>query len=152
MSWTSMLSELADVGITEAKIDAVIATDPIVRAGVIMMTEKVRDTWQQIWDEAEPVGEHPYETGGYRESIHCEYVTSPRLYGIVRTTDPAAHWIEYGTGPDKKMGSPWGPNTPTPEFAPAQRTIDYFRGSKGDAHFCGPDRTNGGNEVGSVSA
>lgn len=141
MSWMSILSDLAEVGITEAKIDQAIANDPVVKGAVIMMTEKVRDTWQEIWDEAEPVGKHPYETGSYRESIRCEYVTKPSGYfhGVVRTRDPKAHWLEYGTAR-------------TPEFAPARRTVDYFNGAGGDDHVCGPDRANGGNEAGSVSA
>jgi uncharacterized protein (TIGR02266 family) len=41
----------------------------------------------------------------------------------VSTDNEHAGFIEYGTGPDNPGSrSPWGPNTPTPEFAPAAVT------------------------------
>jgi hypothetical protein len=41
-----------------------------------------------------------------------------------------ANFIEYGTGPDKPGSrSPWGPNTPTPEFAPFGKAAHRFGGT-----------------------
>ena len=62
-------------------------------------------------------------------------------YGVVHTLGPGhgkavvgtrywkAHMIEYGTGPDTKDGSRFGPNTPTPEFAPGAKTAAHFGGT-----------------------
>ena len=147
MSWTNVLNELANVGLTQAKIDFFVANDPVVKGAVIMKTEQVRDRWLEIWDEGtslnapgRPAG-HPYETGEYRDSIHCEYVTKPSgyFYGKVVTRDWKAHWLEYGS-------------VNNPEFAPAQRTVDSFHGKRGEAHECGPNRANRGNWAGNVSA
>lgn len=123
----AILNDLAAIGITKASLDAAIGTDPFIRAAVIQMTEKVRDTWQQMWDEAGP---HPYQTGAYRGSLTIEYETKPSGYfnGVVRTRDRKAFWLEYGT--DKMR-----------EFAPARRTIEALNGksgtSKNDAGYVG---------------
>jgi hypothetical protein len=80
-------------------------------------------------------GIHPYETGGYRESIDVRrnrnVVTGRYIAGwIVESKHPDANFLEFGTGPDKPGSrSPFGPNTPTPEFAPAARTAHHFRGT-----------------------
>lgn len=75
---------------------------------------------------------HHYETGRYRESIKVE--RQRKRFGMPRyavvTNDPNANFIEYGTGPDKPGSrSPWGPYTPTPEFAPAGKTALHFGGT-----------------------
>lgn len=79
---------------------------------------------------------HGYETGSYKESIHVEQLRSGLgrfLAGFqVITRHPNANFIEFGTGVDKPGSrSPWGPNTETPEFAPAVRTEFYFRSREG---------------------
>lgn len=104
--------------------------------------DDVHDTWENVWDEslegklATELGiPHPYQTGSYRAHIKKKKMTWAQklwvkraikkglLVGVVYNDDPKAHWIEYGTTVDKPGGhSPWGPNTPTPEFAPMRRT------------------------------
>lgn len=88
------------------------------------------DTWRLVWEASGP---HPYETGDYVAHIKTKTYLKARLFpkrssepskfGEVYNDSPVAHFIEYGTLPDKPGGhSPWGPDTPTPEFAPARRT------------------------------
>ena len=57
----------------------------------------------------------------------------------VGATDFKAHWIEYGTGSDKKGDSPRyvptlgvqvGKDTPTPAFAPRAKTAAHFGGDE----------------------
>lgn len=80
------------------------------------------------------MGRHPYETGDYRDSIHIRQNRAPKTGRFVAgwtaySDSPIANFIEFGTDVDKRMGSPWGPNTPTPEFAPAARTAHHFGGT-----------------------
>jgi hypothetical protein len=104
--------------------------------------DDVKSTWEHAWDTsiegklAEETGApHPYQTGSYREHIKKRKLTLRQrlfiksaikkgiLIGSVYNDDEKAHWIEYGTGVDKPGGhSPWGPDTPTPEFAPMRKT------------------------------
>jgi hypothetical protein len=104
----------------------------------------IHDTWVFIWDSsmegvlAQETGKpHPYATGSYRRNIKKKELSlGQRLWikralrkggvmvGLVYNDDPKAHWIEYGTNEDKPGSrSPWGPKTPTPEFAPMRRTV-----------------------------
>ena len=122
--YTGVMSQLAEVGITQAKIDAAIGSSPTIRAAVIQMTEKVRDTWQEIWDEGDDQHKypgHPYETPIYRNSLTTELEEKPSGYinGVVRTMDRKAFWLEYGT---VRMA----------EFAPAAKTIARLGGRRGD--------------------
>lgn len=79
-------------------------------------------------------GVHPYETGDYRDSIHIR--RNRNRLGMfafgweVYSDSPLANFIEFGTGVDKPGSrSPWGPDTPTPEFAPAAITAHHFLGT-----------------------
>jgi hypothetical protein len=126
---------------------------------------EVRARWVAIW---ESLGPHPWETGGYVESIEVHGTGRPigfarqpagavsesgekiggrftkNIYGAYRvgTTNEHAGFIEYGTGPDAPGGHAtwidlegnqhWGPNTPTPEFAPAATTAAFFHGTGPD--------------------
>jgi hypothetical protein len=100
--------------------------------------DETKDTWRVVW-EASGVetkeGFHAYQTGDYVAHIKEEKRSlGQRLFpkwakgdpipvGIVYNDSEVAHWVEYGTLPDKPGGhSPWGPDTPTPEFAPMRRT------------------------------
>lgn len=79
-------------------------------------------------------GVHPYETGDYRDSIHLRQLRTRRgLFSFgweVYSNHPHANFIEFGTGVDKPGSrSPWGPLTPTPEFAPAAITAHHFLGT-----------------------
>jgi hypothetical protein len=67
----SALAELAEVGLTQEKIDKAIAESAEVCRAVIEKTEEVKATWLAIWDAQD----HPYETGTYRDSIHIRYKT-----------------------------------------------------------------------------
>lgn len=74
----------------------------------------------------------PYTTGSYGESIHVrrmpDHLGMPHYW--VGTHSDIAHFIEFGTEPDAPGGhSPWGPDTPTFEYAPAGRTAFHFGGT-----------------------
>lgn len=93
--------------------------------------EDTKATWIAVWESSGP---HPYETGSYVSHIKEEKLSLTQklfikrsvkqgLVGRVYNDSPIAHLIEYGTGPDRPGShSPWGPDTPTPEFAPARKT------------------------------
>lgn len=107
--------------------------------------EEVQAYWKDVaWPESAeehvPHG-HPYETGSYRESIKIE--RKRKRFGLpryaVQSQHPNANFIEFGTGVDKPGGHAtwigldgerhWGPNTPTPQYAPAGRTAHHFGGT-----------------------
>lgn len=136
----SIIGGIADMGVTREIIDKALGSDPYVKAAVIEMTNKVKETWESIWDE---VGPHPYETDTYRSSLQVTYETKPSGYfnGVVRTRDRKAFWLEYGTG-----GS-----TPTPEFAPARKTVDRLNGTRGSGESA-PGQPSGKNWAGNVSS
>jgi hypothetical protein len=115
--------------------------------------DETKDTWRIVWEASE--GEtlmaqmpgHPYQTGDYIAHIKEEKRSlGQRLFpkwakgdpipvGIVYNDSEVAHWLEYGTGPDKPGGhSPWGPDTPTPDFKPMHRTkaIMEHKDARGD--------------------
>jgi hypothetical protein len=77
------------------------------------------------------VHEAPYATGDTRESIVLERRRArfgmPHWWLISR--HPNINLLEYGTGPDTKQGSTWGPNTPTPEFGMFAQTAMRYRGT-----------------------
>lgn len=130
-----ILNDLANIGITQAKLDLAIGSSPLIRAEVIRVAEKTARTWQEIWDG--DLAPHPYQTGAYRESFHITYESKPSGYfsATVRTTRPNAHWLEYGT---VKMA----------ERAPAQKTIDRMNGEL-SGHT---SQKSGGGFTGHVSA
>lgn len=77
---------------------------------------------------------HPYATGDFLESIKIRQSRGIRGWFIaayeVYSDHPNANFIEYGTGPDKPGSkSPWGPYTPTPEFAPFGTAAHHFGGT-----------------------
>jgi hypothetical protein len=80
---------------------------------------------------ADCVHEAPYATGDTRESIVLERRRArfgmPHWWLISR--HPNINLLEYGTGPDTKQGSTWGPNTPTPEFGMFAQTAMRYRGT-----------------------
>lgn len=100
--------------------------------------DDVHTTWVNIWVASGP---HPYATGDYLKRIKKRklskwYRGHMRNYlkrhkgmpiGQVYNDSDIAHLVEYGTGPDNPDSrSPWGPNTPTPEFAPMRKTYARF--------------------------
>lgn len=119
MSYLSMLSELAEVGITPAAIEKAVGENPQVRAEVIKTAQEAAAIWGELWEE---MGPHPYETGAYKQSITIEYETKPsgEFSAVVRSKRDEAVWLEYGTS---KMH----------EFAPAQKTVEILNGEKSGA-------------------
>lgn len=104
--------------------------------------DDVENTWKHVWDttimgvqEGPGPPPHTYQTGDYRAHIKKKKLSLGQklaikralkkgiLVGLVYNDSDVAHFIEYGTGPDKPGSrSPWGPNTPTDEFAPMRKT------------------------------
>lgn len=115
MGW---LQALADVGLSEAELTRAVGESPAVRAEVIRVAEKTRQTWQEVWDEMD----HPYQTGAYRDAITIRYEEKPsgEFSAVVANKRPEAHWLEYGTVKMK-------------EQAPARKTIDRMNGEQSGA-------------------
>lgn len=117
-----------------------------IRGHTKRQAEQVADYWKNV---AWPMStgsvysppNHPWSQGGpdgYAESIEVRQGRrrGGRFAGRflshyeVRTDHPNANFIEFGTARDKPGSrSPWGPNTPTPEYAPAAKTAHHFRGT-----------------------
>lgn len=119
------------------EISLKMSQDPEVRIKTKAFAMEVAAYWRDVaWPTA--VGAktgagHPYETGRYRDSIKVVQNRGARgrfAAGFtVISRDPNAGFIEFGTGYDKPGSrSPWGPLTPTPEYAPAGRTAHHFGG------------------------
>lgn len=95
---------------------------------------EIRRRVKQVAKEAEVFAKmiSPVLTGAYQRAWHIE--NRPERDGLPHyalvNDDEKANWIEYGTGPDTRGKSTWGPNTPTPDFAVARRTALKFGGGK----------------------
>lgn len=102
------------------------------RRAMDRFVDDVHDTWLNVWEASGP---HPYETGDYiahlkkgslsrRQRLFIRHTLRKGVpIGLVYNDSEIAHFIEYGTDPDKPGGhSPWGPDTPTPKFEPMRRT------------------------------
>lgn len=98
--------------------------------------DDVEATWKHIWD-ADASG-HPYETGDYRAHIKKimpkryqrirKFLRNGIPIGAVYNDSDVSHFVEYGTAADKPGShSPWGPDTPTPEFAPMRKTAARYQ-------------------------
>ncbi|OFB37973.1 hypothetical protein BA059_16895 [Mycolicibacterium sp. (ex Dasyatis americana)] len=104
-----------------AEIERLIRRDGELRVDTEEFAEEVRDHWREI---------APVDSGEYAASVHVEKRKDRRglPHYWVGTRDWKAHFIEYGTGDDPTDSkSPFGPNTPTPEFAPAAKTEAHFK-------------------------
>lgn len=108
--------------------------------------DDVKKMWELTWeaDMQGVVGGHPYQTGDYvahikkRKLARGDRTNLRKLLhqgifiGMVYNDSEIAHFVEYGTGADAPGGhATWigldgerhfGPNTPTPEFAPMRKT------------------------------
>jgi hypothetical protein len=127
------------------EISAKIRAERSVKWRTKAFAEEVAAYWRDVaWPESAVAGQwpdHPYDTGNYRDSIKVRQQRAPKgaKGGIggrflsafeVYSDSDNANFIEYGTGPDKPGSrSPWGPWTPTPEFAPAARTAHHYGGT-----------------------
>lgn len=93
------------------------------------LTVKTREFAEEVLAHARSIS--PVETGAYAAAWHIE--NRPPLNGWPRFAVINRHWtahfIEFGTGKDTKPGSPFGPDTPTPEFAVAAKTAAFFGGT-----------------------
>jgi len=94
----------------------------------------VEHTAPSPWNPSPLTKTGPYATGDYAASIHVRqgrgrlgrFLSAWEVY----SDHPNANFLEYGTGVDKPGSrSPWGPNTPTPEFAPFGRAAHHFGGT-----------------------
>lgn len=112
--------------------------------------DDVHDEWHKQWDrdrQGKLAGElgvkHPYQTGNYKAHIKKKRIQlATRLgfnrrffkgipIGQVYNDSEFAHMLEYGTGPDRPGSrSPFGPNTPTPEFATMRKTWAKMSGKR----------------------
>lgn len=115
----------------ELEIERAALSQAVARAemesGTQDYAEKVRDHWK--FQEA------PVDSGEYAASIKVRKPKSGRGLPVrqVVATDWKAHMIEFGTKPDSEDSqSPFGPDTPTPAFAPAQKTATFFGGDLTD--------------------
>jgi hypothetical protein len=120
------------------EIEAKIRAEKSVKWRTKAFAEEVAQYWKHVaWPESAAKGQwanHPYETGEYVNSIHVRQSRSRLgrfLAGFEVIADsPNANFIEFGTGVDKPGSrSPWGPDTPTPEFGPAAITAHHYRGT-----------------------
>ena len=126
------------------EIMAKISRDEEVNKGTRTMAIEVQKyiiehTAPSPWNPSPLTKTGPYATGDYAKSIKIkqERVRSGRRFGgrylseyRVYSDHPNANFLEYGTGVDKPGSrSPWGPNTPTPEFAPFGRAAHHFGGT-----------------------
>lgn len=105
-----------------AELEAKIRADAEVRLKAAEFAEEVRDYARSI---------APVRTGKYAASIKVEKKKDQLGMPAHRVvaTDWKAHLIEYGTGPDTEEGSPFGKDTPTPEFAVFGKTAHRFGGT-----------------------
>lgn len=94
-----------------AEIERKIRRDAEVRVKSKEAAENIRD---------EVRAETPVDTGKAAASVLLE--KRPERNGLPRWWVGSKlwyfHFLEWGTGPDAKEGSPFGKDTPTPEFAP----------------------------------
>lgn len=123
-----------------------IEDDPEVRLQTRAFAEEVKEYWKRIAPSPGDAG-HPWSTGEYRASIERIATRGKGKGGRfiwhhwVGTFDPIAHFLEYGTDPDRDPATSrgnwidldgvhqWGWNTPTPAFAFAARVAAHFGGT-----------------------
>lgn len=98
--------------------------------------DDIEALWKTTWEESGVMtkeGHHFYQTGDYIAHIKTlkipyrkwakKFLRDGVPMGVVYNDSDVAHFIEYGTEADyPESRSPWGPNTPTPEFAPMRKT------------------------------
>lgn len=114
-----MANPLSRFGVSDADLAKAIANSVEVDQGLQEESEKVAEYWRSV---------SPLDHGDYVASIR---VQKKARHGKAQVGSKywKAHLIEFGTKadpPDSK--SPFGPNTPTPAFAPGQKTAEHFGG------------------------
>lgn len=133
---------MADVVVNLKDIDAAIfdgiSDNKELRRAFDDLIDDVEHTWKMLSPKPGSA-DHRYATGDYLAHIKKKKLS--RWYrghmknllrkgipiGMVYNDSDIAHFVEYGTGPDNPDSrSPFGPDTPTPEFAPMRRTYARF--------------------------
>ncbi len=135
-----------------------VSKDPTVQIRTKAFALEVAEYWKSIHPPLDEHGDfgsqsHTHSGGAYRDSIHVErrpemaFKKLPQYQVVTRIW--YAHFIEFGTGPDKDGESPRtvkrGPgnygfgapngfatvtrNTTTKEYAPAGKTAHHFKGT-----------------------
>jgi hypothetical protein len=113
-----MDNPLRDLGVSDADLEqAVLASAEVI-------TEKRKKAKEMV---AFAKSISPIRTGKYAASIKVTETKTGKTK--VAATAWYAHIVEYGSGPDTKQGSPFGPDTPTPEFAVMAKTAAAFGGT-----------------------
>jgi hypothetical protein len=104
MSLFGVLEALAEVGLTEEKIAAAVASNPEIRSATIAKAQEVLAAWQaQSPVDESGRGEHDYygepiDTGTYRKDLHIEYGTTAEgaLEARVGARGNLIRAVEYG--------------------------------------------------------
>lgn len=116
------MNPLRKFGISDDELAKAIKSDAKVNEAVKQEAEEIAAYWR---------GVSPVDSGDYAASVKVQgKVRDGRA--VVGTKHWKAHMIEFGTGPDTKKGSKFGPDTPTPAFAPGQKTAEHFGGNLTD--------------------
>lgn len=113
-----MANPLAKFGVSDSELAAAIASSAEVDAGLREKAQEIADYWRSV---------SPVDTGEYAASVKVQKVKNGKA--SVGSKHWRAHLIEFGTGPDTKDGSKYGPDTPTPAFAPGAKTAAHFGGT-----------------------
>lgn len=113
-----MANPFSDFGISDEEVERAIRESAAVDVELRKFAEEVVEVWR---------ANSPIRSGEYAASVKVLKVRHGKA--VVGTRFWKAHMIEYGTGPDTKTGSRFGPNTPTPEFAPGAKTAAHFGGT-----------------------
>lgn len=110
----------------EAEIRRKARRDAKVKRELATEVAKVKAAW---------VSHSPVDSGEYAASIEIQNRPDVDGFPAQRVVAKAwyAHFIEFGTGPDTKEGSPFGMDTPTPAFAPRAKTAAQFGGDESPA-------------------
>lgn len=113
-----MANPFSDYGVSDAEVEKAIRESVEVDAGLRKFAEEVVAYWRSV---------SPVRTGEYAASVKVLKVRQGKA--LVGTNFWKAHFIEFGTSDDTKEGSKFGPDTPTPEFAPGAKTAHHFGGT-----------------------
>lgn len=113
-----MPNPFSEYGVSDEEVAKAIRESAEVDVELRKFAEEVVEVWR---------ANSPIRTGEYAASVKVLKVRHGKA--VVGTRYWKAHMIEYGTGPDTKDGSRFGPNTPTPEFAPGAKTAAHFGGT-----------------------
>jgi hypothetical protein len=111
----------------EEEIRLKVRKDAEVKRNLDIEAKKVQEYWRSI---------SPVRTGAYAASIKIRKgrPVDGMPTAVVIATDYKAHWIEYGTKNDPVgTHSRFGPDTPTPAFAPRAKTAIHFGGDESEA-------------------